>query len=348
MSEDNASDTEVPCKICKQVIFMEDDPVHLRCITAREKSLVDMIFTLHCEINSIKNSFKSVESALQTLEAAFNVQSECECDVEDHEPEFPKQTLKKPSIEKTQAVKTSNAKKSHAHGRARPVTRSQASIPLSPLVIPNRTSSQPNITVTRGKRSRTSTTFSSAPSPPAVDVVRPPVVVPVLNDTSSQPYENNREVVGADISQKQTSSKNVTQNQKATTALTQMADSNAAIKPNESILIALPPSRNVFLSGLSPIMTEKNVNDYINKMCDYDIPVTVRKMRLREDADHSSFILFTGRNSDLFEMLIAPSFWPPNTIVDKFVENANFRNAKRNYKRLKPELPTSRLHVKLD
>jgi hypothetical protein len=108
---------------------------------------------------------------------------------------------------------------------------------------------------------------------------------------------------------------------------------------NNNILTTVNPSRNVFLSGLSPDTTEEQVNLYINTNYEALIPVNVKKMRLKEDADHSSFIILTGRNKTLFENLVKPSFWPSEAIVHQFVAKENFRNGLKIPKRIKPSLP---------
>lgn len=329
MSRVNYDDATATCKVCREMIFLEEEPVHFKCISAREKSLVDMIMSLHCELNAMKKSFKSVECALETLEAAFNLKNmDRECD---SDPEIPSRTLRKTTIEKSQACKRERANKTARSPRI--TSGSQGLAPISPLVISNGTSSPQNVTVTRNKRNRTSTSFGlplhGPKSPPSLSKtivdVEPQleVIEEPTSNVSSQTFAN---IVASNVND----------------ALPQQKVNN------NNILVTVDPSKNVFLSGLSPEMTESNVNQYVNMMFNTQVSVKVKKMRLRDDADHSSFIILTGRNKVLFECLIKPSFWPPNTIVDQFIEKENFRSGRSNHKRLKPSLVAQMPHGKTD
>lgn len=208
----------------------------------------------------------------------------------------------------------------------------------------NGKSPQQNVRITRSQRNKTSTAV--APIPLLLSSTQNKRDKRSGKSESSTEHKNNS--ASASLSSDKPEKSPVRQKDPIS-SLTDMEETpflTASIPAN--ILVALPPSKNIFLSGLSPDMTEKNVNDYINVMCDFDIPIKVRKMRLREGTDHSSFILYSGRNHDMFKMLIDPSFWPENSIVDEFVEHENFRNVKRNFKRLKPDLITSKPHRKRD
>lgn len=87
------------------------------------------------------------------------------------------------------------------------------------------------------------------------------------------------------------------------------------------ILEVIPPSRKLFLSGLSPAMNVDHVRKYMNQKSKQCKNINVKQMKLRDGSDHSSFIVFVGRDTSLFKTLLNPLFWPKNLIVHEFVEN---------------------------
>lgn len=305
------------CKICEKVIYVEENPVHLGCVSAREKSLVNMIISLRCEINAMKVSFKSVETIFKSLEMAANIADmQGECDIDVHTPSSKVKIATPLTTKEHQMVNMlkENAKKKK-NSENRIVTRSRARQQIPPQALPKATlvQSEP---ITRKLQKSTPVT--------AIDVVEistPNSARSTLNSNSESPQTALEGPSACSTSQ--------------------------AEGQNEDILITVNPSKNVFLSGLSPEMTENLVNEYVDMKCKVHVPVNVKKMRLREGADHSSFIILTGRNKTLFERLVDPTFWPPNTIVDVFTER-NFRNVKPTRKRMKPNLIVGSSHAKAD
>ena len=61
------------CKLCKKLIYMEDEPLHFNCMTARENCLIQMVMSLHDQLNAMKESFISVESVLKSLMSELNL-----------------------------------------------------------------------------------------------------------------------------------------------------------------------------------------------------------------------------------------------------------------------------------
>lgn len=98
------------------------------------------------------------------------------------------------------------------------------------------------------------------------------------------------------------------------------ANNNDLMPPPPGLVLATNPVKNVFLSGLATDTTVDHVNKFINNKLGRNVPVKVKKMILRENADHSSFIIYTEKDNYLYEQLINPSIWPPLTIIHQFVQ----------------------------
>lgn len=103
---------------------------------------------------------------------------------------------------------------------------------------------------------------------------------------------------------------------------------------NEVTLEVAPLSKKVFLTGLSTSMSTENVKKYIEHKLNI-VDINVRKMRLHDNADHSTFVITTGRDSKLFHDLLDAGFWPKNTTVKEYIEN--FRKNKRRPNRQKQD-----------
>lgn len=334
------------CKICEKEIYVEENPVHYKCSSAREKSLVDMILSLHCEINTMKASFDTVKNILKSLELAFDL-PDFECG-SDSDSDITQPRLPKTTSEKSKPLKSNtNAQQkpppsSLGSGALQPspplarnvdraLTRKQTKLtsagPLGQVSIPTSPLVAPNAKVTRNvKRNITATTTIPSVQSSTLSAL-------YSKATNAKKTQQESIIHPAPIVQ----SVNVTEN-----------NSSHSKVVNQDILVTVNPSRNVFLSGLSPDMTEERVNEYLDMQSEMHVPVKVRKMRLRESADHSSFIILTGRNKSLFEQLVNPSFWPSGAIVDEFTEKENFRNMKSTRKRMKPSLSAVASHVKTD
>lgn len=98
-------------------------------------------------------------------------------------------------------------------------------------------------------------------------------------------------------------------------------------------LQAAPPLKKLVLTGVCLHTTAEEVKEHIMLKCDRDVTVSVKKMKLNPEYDHSSFIIFPGRNTNLCSILLEQNFWPENITIREFDEN--FRTNKANYKKIK-------------
>lgn len=89
----------------------------------------------------------------------------------------------------------------------------------------------------------------------------------------------------------------------------------------EEELIALNPSKSIFISGFPSATTIKAINNHIAKK----LPLlNVSDMEIVKNpvkGDYASFVLKTERNKTTYESLIERSFWPENTVVHRYDPN---------------------------
>lgn len=105
----------------------------------------------------------------------------------------------------------------------------------------------------------------------------------------------------------------------------------------EMELIALNPSRSVYVSGFPAATSTKAITNHIIKK----LPMLdVRDMEVVKNpvkGDFASFVLKTDRNKTFFNSLMDKDIWPENTIVHKYDSNRKnnlFRAPKpRNFNR---------------
>lgn len=313
------------CKICEKEIYVEENPVHYKCSYAREKSLVDMILALHCEINSMKASFDTVKNILKSLELAFDL-PDFECG-SDSESDTSQPTLPTTTVEKSKPVKSKSNSTAQQNPPPSSLIGSGSNLKIRAL--------QPSPPPAGNRTTRKQTKLTSAGPLGKKSTPTSPLVAPNVNVTRN-------------IKRNTTSTTTVHPTAIVPSVTVTENNSSQSKGRNKNILVTVNPSRNVFLSGLSPDMTEERVNEYVDMQFEKNVPVKVKKMRLREGADHSSFIVLTGRNKTLFEQLVNPSFWPSDAIVDEFTEKENFRNVKSTRKRMKLSREVRQSHVKVD
>lgn len=272
-------DAAAPCKICAKTIYLHEEPVHFKCYSAREKSLLDVIDSLRCEINVIKSSFEKVEAGFKSLERTCLENVGCESDSEPTESAVP--TLKK----------TPNT---------RPNTRStkRSLHPISPLVAPNGTALSPSrVKVTKNRNITATTTL---PLPPPQSVVPSPSAIHVVDAI---------ETVDKDV---------VEQLGGNHTTLASVVSQDSSSNDSVPVLKCIPPPRSIFLSGFDPELTEKDVKDYVSYNLDPEIELNVRRMIFKEPKPYASFVIAAGRDEDLFEALCNPRFWPEHAIVHEY------------------------------
>lgn len=273
-------DAAAPCKICAKTIYLHEEPVHSKCYSAREKSLMDVIVSLRCEINVIKLSFKKIEAGFKSLERTCLENVGCESDSEPTESAVPK--LKK----------TPNT-------RARSKKSSQ---PISPLVAPNGTSLSPSrVKVTKNRNITATTTL---PLPPPQSVVPSPSAIHLVDV-----IENVDEISRNDV---------VEQLGGNHTTLASVVLQDSSSNDSVPVLKCIPPPRSIFLSGFDPELTEKDVKDYVSYNLDPEIELNVRRMIFKEPKPYASFVIAAGRDKDLFEALCNPRFWPEHAIVHEY------------------------------
>lgn len=274
-------DAAAPCKICAKTIYLHEEPVHFKCYSAREKSLLDVIVSLRCEINAIKSSFKKVEAVFKSIERTCLENVGRESDSEPTESDVP-------LLKKTPNTRSAKSKKD--------------SQPISPLVAPNGTSSSPSrVKVTKNRNITATTTvnlpppLSGKPSPSAIHVVD---VIETEEEIASK--DGVEQLVGNHITY--------------ASVVSQNSSSNESVP----VLKCIPPPRSIFLSGFDPELTEKDVKDYVSYNLDPEIELNVRKMIFKEPKPYGSFVIAAGRDEDLFEALCNPGFWPENAIVHEY------------------------------
>ncbi|KAL5286473.1 hypothetical protein ACFFRR_007856 [Megaselia abdita] len=142
MSECELNVVNTNCKICCKLIYLHEEPLHSGCVSAREEILFEMVQSLRCEIEAMKNSFKSVETLFANLNTALNLENM------DCEPVFrtsvSPRTLRKTTIEKTTIENTKKTTKKRKRG-----TLTKTTIPISPLVLSNGTTASQPVSVSR-------------------------------------------------------------------------------------------------------------------------------------------------------------------------------------------------------
>jgi hypothetical protein len=102
-----------------------------------------------------------------------------------------------------------------------------------------------------------------------------------------------------------------------------------------STLQAAPPNKKFILKGVFVQSTVEDVKKHISHKYGRCIDVHIIQMKLRDDCGHSTFLIFPGRNEELYKTLLEKDFWPKNTIVSEFDEN--FRKNKSNYRKRRSE-----------
>lgn len=283
MSARKDTDEGLPCKICGEIIFMLDHPVHFKCYSARETSLVNIIHSLQGQVNAMKESFKAIEAVFKSFEAALKLGNEC-----DVQPVAPKRQVRQTTKEKSVEAEKNRSKKKKLQS-------------ISPLAISNGTSSPTQLNVSTNNRNITATTVlplmplptatpSSSTIEEAIDIVNDNIPGNVAVDES----EGNQNTY-ADVLSKEPSS-------------------NGAVP----LLKCIPPPRSIFLSGFDPELTERDLKDYARYNLNSTIELNIRKMNFREPKPYASFVIDAGRDIDLFHSLCDPRFWPEHAIVHEY------------------------------
>lgn len=285
------------------MLFLEEDPVHFKCLSLREKKLTDMILSLRCELSTVKKSFEMMEGVLKTIGHELNIEefnSDSDSEPENMPPEniLPRRILRKQTVEKTRIINQgmSNQRISRKKNQGsvdEPTERSLTSV--SPLALQNGTSSQ-QVSV-RKNNQKTATTIHPdeiirsnsllTVSAPHVLTLQPSISIP---STFSEP------------------------------------------SPEEACgITVVPPPKSIFISRLGVDVSVEQVEKFIKTKIPSAIDFSIRKMKFRIPKGYSSFVINMGNNINLFNMVVDQSFWPAVTIVKEF---QHFLRAPRTYSNL--------------
>lgn len=276
------------CNLCDKVMYVEQQPIHYDCMSRRENVLIDMIFTLHSELDSMKKSFKSMDSIFNNIAEALNMNlnsSECEIEPSSISP----RSLRPSTVQKSKAIKKSRKKddKTTSDNSPSPSASQSSLVPVSPLVISNGTSTAQNITVTRHNK-KTST----------------------VNDTMQS---RSSSTTTDDMSKSNLLSMN------APILTLSSPPKSIDLPPEEACgITVVPPPKSIFLSRLGVDVSTDQVEKFIKAKIPNAIDITIRKMLFRTPRIYSSFVINTGHNMDIFNIVVNQSFWPDLTVVKEF------------------------------
>lgn len=177
-------------------------------------------------------------------------------------------------------------------------SKNKPGIPVSPLILPNgTTSAHHQVVVTSNNLNKSTTTVRSSSQ-----------VVP-SSLPSASPRDNSDELLRVNT------------------------QSPASESPEVLCgITVVPPPKAIFLSRLGVEVTNVQVQQFIKtKMKTDDCNFTVRKMLFRTPRNYSSFVVNIPNDTDLFNAIIKPGFWPELTVVN---EMRHFLRPPREYSNL--------------
>lgn len=277
------------CQLCEKIIFCEDDDaVHFRCATYKEKHLTEMVSHLQSQVIAMKKAFTKVEDLMKNIGLALSTGVSSEDDIRPAASRSKRQTTKEKTVQAAQKVSSKKGSKKDA---------------ISPLVFPNGsfppTVEQPTVNVSTNKRNITTTT------------VRPLMPTP---SSSINQFEAVSDI------QSNITPPNVTVDDSGSNQLTyaDVLSNGSSSEASIPLLKCIPPPRSIFLSGFDPELTERDLKDYARYNLNSTIELNVRKMNFREPKPYASFVIDAGRDSDLFDALCDPRFWPEHAIVHEY------------------------------
>lgn len=301
MSEgENYVSATANCRICSKMLFLEENPVHYRCLSTKEKKLTDMVLSLKCELSAMKKSFEMMEGILKTIGCDLNIEeiiSDSDSEPE-NEPEniLPRRILRKQTVEKTQQINQGMSNR-RVHKRKNqgsvnhPTERSPTYV--SPLALPNGTSSQ-HVSICKNKQKTVTTVHHDE-----FIMSNPLLTVSVPDVSSMQPS-------------------------------TPLVSSEPS--PEEACgITVVPPPKSIFISRLGVDVSTEQVEKFIKTKIPTAVDFSIRKMMFRTSKGYSSFVINMGNNINLFNMVVDQSFWPALTMVKEF---QHFLRAPRTYSNL--------------
>lgn len=295
---------EMVCSLCDSVIFVEQQPIHYDCMSRRENVLMDMIFTLHSELDSMKNSFKSMESIFSNIAEVLNMNlTDCEGDSEPKNSSISPRNLRPSTLEKTKSIQNSRKKGNKITKANLPSLPGSCTSParVSPLVIPNGSSVAQNIRVTRSNN-KTSTVNVTLQSRTSATPRKSDNITEVLE--IAQPEETT--IVAVDPDRNVSDIPIVTRKES-------IHEDNAIVGIHLSVA---EPTKTVFVTGFGLDTTADILKAYIAEHFDLSNVAAFHVHQLKVDSTrgYTSFKLFAGRNVELFKALIDPRFWPEGII----------------------------------
>lgn len=278
-----------PCKICANIIFVEDHAVHFNCITTREKSLVEMVSFLRDQLDSMKKAFNSMNRVMKNLDEVLYLTN-----VEGVFAPDPPQQMR--SVRPSTREQSLQLSKNLA---AKKVKGKPSNNNVSPLAVPNGTTDQQQVNVTQNSHNQSTITVhpSSRALNPATSSSSSS-----LNRTTDDGTVGNSDVqltassVASDVQQ------------------TASSDSPEAVCG----ITVVPPPKSIFLSRLGLEVTEGNVVQFIKTKIPTAGNFHVRKMRFRDNREYSSFEITIRNDINLFNSIISPELWPALTVVKEF------------------------------
>lgn len=263
------------CTLCEKLIYLEDGPVHTGCMLAREKKLLDVIQSLQDEVNVMRESFSNIDGILKSLKQSRGEEVATSGVVS---------KALQPRLTRSQT------KKLNTDLRLRSVfvpAAENLSLPISPLSLPNATSSSQVVPVVQFNKKKTSMSSTSTAFPLSTSAthVTPPTFAAVASSTTNA---------------------------------TSRSSTSTELSTDVPALHFVPPNKSVFVSGVSPSTTVEDLKSFIDFKAKYNTNVSIRKMNFNDERPYASFVVNVGRDSKAFKEINDHAFWPPNAIVREF------------------------------
>lgn len=295
MSAQNLSVT-TSCKLCRKLIYLEDEPVHSECVSAYENSLIDVVLTLQKELNDMRKCFVTMEATIETLKLALGKdKNENTRSLEVPVVDIPIHTLRNRTIAKSMVAKKN---------------RNRPEPPLSPLVIANGTSPPQNVSVRRDKCNKTSTSKNSSASRSLLQSF-----ASVVSSNSIQSITDHSVTVGDGPSTpKITRSVELPQQPPPQiTSLPTLAVSNRRLR-----IAAKPPkNKSIYVSRLDIETDENEIKSYLSEVGFSDILKDLKIFKLNTRNQYfSSFKIICPEY--LFD-IITNSFSKDGAVAREFV-----------------------------
>lgn len=88
---------------------------------------------------------------------------------------------------------------------------------------------------------------------------------------------------------------------------------NASYNP----ITIIPPKKAIFVARISSDNTEDDVSYYIKSKLNQECEIQIKKFTYTQKRSKASFQIIVPEN--VFNLIIDPSFWPPNAILHEFI-----------------------------